>query len=131
MDDFKRQRLSDRLGSDGQYETNLTQNQLIQVLDACSAHCKEMITYLLDKEDLTQRRRQLKLLRDCEGICDFTSSQAAKGSFLTPSLLRLCAYTCKHCSKECAQFSDPMSVKCSYICESCAKYCEHVLREEK
>lgn len=128
MDDFRRQHINDRLINKDSTE-HLDQTLLIQTINACSVHCNDMITYLLDQETLTNRRRQLKLLRDCESICQFTASQMASKSFLTPSLLKLCAFTCEHCGRECGQFDDPMSSRCSYVCLSCAKRCEEAMAE--
>jgi hypothetical protein len=104
----------------------LTNNQLIRALNECHVQCEQLTTYLLDREELSQRRRQLKLLRDCESICVFTADKLATTSFLVPTLVKLVAFTCEHCGRECDQFQDPMSQRCSTICISCAKACSEV-----
>lgn len=128
MDEFRRQHINDRLRN-REGNDSMDQALIIQTINACSIHCNDLITYLLDHEDLANRRRQLKLLRDCESICSFTTSQMASKSFLTSSLIKLCAFTCEHCGRECSQFDDAMSIRCSYVCLSCAKRCEEAIAE--
>ncbi|WEG13731.1 four-helix bundle copper-binding protein [Pullulanibacillus sp. KACC 23026] len=123
LDDFRKSHMNERL-FEKDYKETVDQTKLIQIINHCSLHCDEMITYLLDQEQLGDRRRQLKLLRDCSSICGFTASHMAAQSFLTPSLIKLCAYTCEHCGRECGQFEDPMSVRCSKVCLTCARYCQ-------
>ncbi|HET6872345.1 MAG TPA: four-helix bundle copper-binding protein [Sporolactobacillaceae bacterium] len=122
MEEDRLRHLRDRVNTGDPLNT-LTTNQLIRTLNDCHTHCEQLIIYLLDREDLNKRRRQLKLLRDCESLCAFTSDKLASASFLAPSLVNLVAFTCEHCAHECGQFQDPMSQRCSSICYSCAKVC--------
>ena len=123
MEEDRIRHIRDRVNT-GDPMNTLTTNQVIRVLNECHVQCEQMTAYLLDREDVNKRRRQLKLLRDCESLCAFTADKFAASSFLAGSLIKLVAFSCEHCGHECGQFEDPMSQRCSAICYSCAKVCK-------
>jgi hypothetical protein len=125
MEEDRLRHLKNRMMTGDSIKT-LTTHQLIRALNECHIQCEQLMTFLLDREDINQRRRQLKLLRDCESICVFTADKLSTNSFLVPTLVKLVGYTCEHCGQECGQFQDPMSQRCSSLCFSCAKACSEV-----
>ena len=56
--------------SDNDYDYD---KSLESILQRCESTCNDMITYVINRPDVTSRADQLNLLRDCLQICISTS----------------------------------------------------------
>ena len=96
---------------------------LLQTVHHCAAICDHMITHLLHHEDVSRRKHQLELLRDCADVCHLTSSFLARNSHIDRAMAQICAHICETCGNECAKYHDQHSQHCARICLQCAQEC--------
>jgi len=115
----------DELTSEYDYEKSLE-----SVIQKCEATVNYMITYIINSEDLCDRKTQLLLLRDTLQICISTAIfMAADSQFINDNVC-ICGIICETCGKECLKFSDQMSQNCARECIYCAKACENYLNNQ-
>ncbi|SET68112.1 hypothetical protein SAMN05660297_03134 [Natronincola peptidivorans] len=96
---------------------------ILDTLQRCEEMCEHMTTFLKRRHDVTMRKVQLELLRDCADICTLTAKFIARNSSFARGIAGFCAYICEVCGVECAKFPDRESQECARICFHCAKEC--------
>jgi hypothetical protein len=95
----------------------------LRMLQDCSSMCNKMCDVLLNRQDVHQRRHQLKLLADCASICELCAKFVAGNSLLMKSICEYCAYVCEVCGNECLKHPDQESQMCGQMCLNCAREC--------
>jgi hypothetical protein len=95
--------------------------RVLPVLQNCEAVCEYSINTILQREDPSTRREQLKLLNDCADICTLTVKYIARNSRYAKSLALLCAQICEDCGNHCLQHPDSLSQLCGQLCLKCAQ----------
>ena len=96
---------------------------ILMVIQNCESMCEYMITFLGEEEDIEERRKQIRLLRDCADICTLTVKYISRHSIFAKHLADLCSFICDSCGKECMNFKDLESQNCAKMCMDCAREC--------
>lgn len=97
--------------------------RVLRIVQDCEAICEDTIAVILARPDVQPRRTQLQLLRDCADICTLTAKYFARNSTFSRHMAHLCAIVCEVCRNECLRHSDPESQHCGRVCLECAREC--------
>jgi hypothetical protein len=70
----------------------------------------------------------IKLMADCEEICQLSAHFMLRGSEFHAQTCGVCAEVCERCAEECEQFDDATMTSCAEICRDCAESCREMAR---
>ncbi|ERJ11258.1 four-helix bundle copper-binding protein [Haloplasma contractile] len=97
--------------------------QFVNKVENCAATCFNMMSKMVDKQDVRQREQQIKLLHDCARICQSQVVYTVVSSDFDRAHANFCASVCERCGNECLRFQDAESQNCARICLDCAEAC--------
>ena len=88
----------------------------------CNQICLETMTYCLGKGGRHAEADRMKLMRDCEEMCNSSAQHMLRSSRFYSDLCNLCARICDECANDCAQFRDDAWMpECAASCRNCSE----------
>ena len=89
--------------------------------------CIETATYCLKKGGDHAEAGHIRLLLDCEEICQTSANFMLRGSSLHVQTCAACAEVCRACAAECEQMpQDEQMQRCVEACRRCAESCQRM-----
>ncbi len=103
----------------------VNQDELIEILSACSVVCKKCATACLTENNFAKYSDCAKLNLDCAGITNITGELSVRGSAILNKQLDVCIEICRLCAAECEKHPEiPLCNRCAEICHKCQYVCE-------
>jgi len=103
--------------------SHISHDRVLETIQRCESICEFTEYSILQMEDSSHRREQLRLLRDCADICTLTAKYIARCSLFAKSIASFCAQICEVCGTHCLHHPDELSQRCGQICLHCAQEC--------
>lgn len=90
--------------------------------------CVEATVHCLATGGSHVEARHLRLLLDCQQVCQQSSDFLLRRSEFHTELCRLCAHICRECAEKCEAFeADTLMQRCAATCRDCAASCDAVV----
>ncbi|WP_051312940.1 hypothetical protein [Sporocytophaga myxococcoides] len=103
----------------------VSQDELIEILSACSVVCKKCAAACLVENNFEKYSICAKLTLDCAGITNLTGELSVRGSLVLDKQLDVCIDICRLCAAECERHPEISLCKsCAHICHDCQIACE-------
>ncbi|MGH8492897.1 MAG: four-helix bundle copper-binding protein [Moraxellaceae bacterium] len=105
----------------------LTMSECIDNCLDCHRVCLETLGYALKQQGKLVRDTHLRLLVDCEQICQTSADFMLRSSDLHTHTCKICAEICQHCAELCHSFSEDQQMQaCEHACRRCAESCQQI-----
>ena len=93
----------------------------------CHSVCLQTIPYCLGMGGKHAEASHIRLMLDCEEICQTSANFMLRGSDLHGRTCGVCAEVCERCAQDCDQFGDDPQMKlCADTCRRCAESCRRM-----
>jgi len=104
-------------------------DECIRLCLDCARSCTETLAYCHEMGGDHAQPEHLRLLLDCEEICQLSAHYMLRGSEFHTQTCTVCAQVCERCAEDCRQFLDDATMEsCAEICSSCAESCLQMAR---
>ena len=101
--------------------------QLIALLNECSAACNFCSTACMHEKDTAALLRCIKLDLDCAEVCKTAAVLAERDSESLDIFLPACAVICNRCAEECEKHDHMEHCRrCAELCRQCARACRQM-----
>ncbi|MEO7558052.1 MAG: four-helix bundle copper-binding protein [Gammaproteobacteria bacterium] len=113
------------------YDASMRQQleECIRLCLNCARACTETLAYCHGMGGDHVQPEHLRLLLDCEEICQLSAHYMLRGSEFHAQACGVCAQVCERCAEDCEQFLDDATMEsCAELCSSCAESCMQMAR---
>ncbi len=113
------------------YDAGMRQQleECIRLCLDCARACTETLAYCHEMGGDHVQPEHLRLLLDCEEICQLSAHYMLRGSEFHAQACGVCAQVCERCAEDCEQFLDDATMEsCAELCSSCAESCMQMAR---
>lgn len=104
-------------------------DECIRLCLDCARVCTETMAYCHEMGGAHVQPEHIKLLADCEEICQLSAHFMLRGSEFHTQTCGVCAEVCESCAAGCEQFDDDATMAaCVEACRRCAESCRAMSR---
>jgi hypothetical protein len=101
--------------------------ECIQNCSTCHNVCLQTLTYCLGMGGKHAEASHIRLMLDCEEICQTSANFMLRGSDFHSRTCGVCAEVCERCAQDCDRFGDDAQMKlCADTCRRCAESCRRM-----